>query len=399
MNKDTICIVPWTQLDIGPIGNVRPCCEYSSVFRNDDGSKITLDNSSISEIWNGNHFRDLRRSFIAGEKPKNCSQCWQIEDMGEVSRRQNENNRYEKYFDRISTEVSPTPVHIDIKFGNLCNLKCRICSSINSNAWVTEEIALYGKADSNTTSAWIEPESPIWNDLEQMIPTLETLYLSGGEPLLLKHHWKFLDKCFEMQRSDQIEIRYITNGTISVTDTQLETWSKFKKIRLLVSIDDIEERFEYQRYPAKWNTVKENLLKFKEIQNIEIGIVCSVSIFNVYYLPELIKECYSLGIPQSDIYMNFVRKPVEFDASLLTISQKQMIIDHLQQCDDALVTQVISYLKTSSEITSDEFLGKMRDNDLTIDNYRLSIISKSDQYRNQNFKDYFPEMAGILNAD
>jgi MoaA/NifB/PqqE/SkfB family radical SAM enzyme len=319
--------------------------------------------------------------------------------MGEVSRRQNENNRYEKYFDRISTEVSPTPVHIDIKFGNLCNLKCRICSSINSNAWVTEEIALYGKADSNTTSAWIEPESPIWNDLEQMIPTLETLYLSGGEPLLLKHHWKFLDKCFEMQRSDQIEIRYITNGTISVTDTQLETWSKFKKIRLLVSIDDIEERFEYQRYPAKWNTVKENLLKFKEIQNIEIGIVCSVSIFNVYYLPELIKECYSLGIPQSDIYMNFVRKPVEFDASLLTISQKQMIIDHLQQCDDALVTQVISYLKTSSEITSDEFLGKMRDNDLTIDNYRLSIISKSDQYRNQNFKDYFPEMAGILNAD
>jgi MoaA/NifB/PqqE/SkfB family radical SAM enzyme len=258
---------------------------------------------------------------------------------------------------------------------------------------------LYGKADSNTTSAWIEPESPVWNDLEQMIPTLETLYLSGGEPLLLKHHWKFLDKCFEMQRSDQIEIRYITNGTIDITDAQLEIWSKFKKIRLLVSIDDIEERFEYQRYPAKWNTVKENLLKFKEIQNIEIGIVCSVSIFNVYYIPELIKECYSLGIPQSDIYMNFVRKPVEFDVSLLTISQKQMIIGHLQQYNDALVTQVISYLKTSSEITSDEFLGKMRDNDLTIDNYRLSIISKSDQYRNQNFKDYFPEMAGILNAD
>ena len=68
-----------------------------------------------------------------------------------------------------------------------------------------------------------------------------------------------------------------------------EIWPHFKRIELAYSIDDIGNRFEYQRHPAKWNVVHENILKFKNsgLKNLSTQVCTTINLFNVAYLDEL----------------------------------------------------------------------------------------------------------------
>ena len=83
MNKDTICVVPWTHLNFEPNGKVVPCCltSYHNYFAGD------LNNESIEEIWNSQNMKDLRKEMIDGNEPKICSTCFDREKVtGESGR-------------------------------------------------------------------------------------------------------------------------------------------------------------------------------------------------------------------------------------------------------------------------------------------------------------------------
>ena len=395
--KKHICIVPWTQLEIGPLGHVRPCCEYFEVFSDSADQKIKVDNSKILTIWNSDHMVNLRKEFLNDQKPKNCKNCWQIEDSEGISRRLNENSEWANHFYKINdTNLTFGPSLVDIKFGNICNLKCRICNSINSHSWAEEEVKIFGKTVSGTKSNFIIPEERTWQELEALLPTLEKILLSGGEPLLLKHHWKFLEKCIDKNHSHHLDLRYITNGTISLTSYQIDIWKKFRKIELFISIDDIEDRFEYQRYPAKWFEVLENFQKFRSIDFIDLVICNSISIFNVFYLPEFFDWINSINFDPKKIYLNYVRKPSHFDIGNFSSIQKNIVSEKLKIYQKYDLQPVINYMNVPIDYeinSSNKFLGTSHAN---ISKLREDIIKRSDSIRSENFKKIFPELEKIL---
>jgi hypothetical protein len=87
--------------------------------------------------------------------------------------------------------------------------------------------------------------------------------------------------------ANNIEIHYNTNGTQWPEQAE-DIWKHFKLVEIAFSIDDVEQRFEYQRSNARWDTVCENIDKFRQLRarysNIRLQVCCTVNVFNVYYL-------------------------------------------------------------------------------------------------------------------
>jgi hypothetical protein len=84
----------------------------------------------------------------------------------------------------IDTEDFPV-VYYDLRFGNFCNLKCRMCGPTDSSAWYDDWIKLTGTNKFKDTSGIMEivdnkvaafnwPEyEPFWEQLEANIHNIE----------------------------------------------------------------------------------------------------------------------------------------------------------------------------------------------------------------------------------
>jgi hypothetical protein len=79
-----------------------------------------------------------------------------------------------------------------------------------------------------------------------------------------------------------VQINYNTNGTIRASAELQDLWQQFQLVQLDFSIDDVEDRFEYQRYPAKWAQVTDNLIWYIDTapHNCMFAVNTSVGILN-----------------------------------------------------------------------------------------------------------------------
>lgn len=373
------CIVPWTQIEIGPSGSVRPCCEYESYM-----GSINNRDSSIIDIWNNDLFKNLRQDYLNGIDPKGCAKCKQSEDVGITSRRQYENKRYSHLHGKASSVNADTPAMIDVKFGNICNIKCRICSSKNSHVWKKDEKELFGITTLDDVSQnWTDIDSN-WEELSNFIDNLEVLYISGGEPLLIKKNYKFLSECVKKDKSKNISVRILTNGTIELEPELIEILKNFKYAYIGYSIDDLGEKFNYQRNPAKWHKVEQNFINALNNDFIHFGISYSISIFNVLSGAEFTKWCSDIKFPIDNVVRNFVRHPNHFDISMLMPEEKEQIVKRL---GNNVIDNEIKYYLTST--FTNHSLTDVRNN-------RIKVITGIDRLRNESFDKVFPELNQIL---
>lgn len=373
------CIVPWTQLEIGPLGDIRPCCEYKGYYGN-----INDTSKSLIEMWNGKDFRKLRSDYLNGLEPNGCRKCFQQEQAGLSSRRQQENQVFSKFINDDLSDIAVSPILIDFKLGNVCNIKCRICSSINSHLWRSDERKVFGFSfDNNKEQDWVESEER-WNELKSFVDYLEVIYISGGEPFLIKKNFEFLKYCVDQGRSKSIRVRFVTNGTVPIKPEYIDILQEFKEVTIMYSIDDIGQRFEYQRNPAKWSKVERNFIDAMELKFLDLRIVYTVSIFNVLSSYEFTEWCNNIKYPIDRVYVNFLRDPSHFDISIMSPEQKQMVKEKLG--NSLMENQIKKYLETSFT---------QADQELVTQNRNL-VVKNIDQVRNENFAVLFPEMNSIL---
>jgi MoaA/NifB/PqqE/SkfB family radical SAM enzyme len=233
---------------------ISPCC-VSPVKSID---KIDFKNdSSLNQI---------REEWNLGKFPSACNDCKKTESSGMISRRQGSN---QWYTDHASDNTDVDLIRIDYWTGDLCNLACVICGPHNSSQWKQE------------LSIPIQSRHVVVNKFWQLLDltTLKFIHFNGGEPLLSKEHVAFLK---EIPNKGQVHINYNTNATILPDQYLLDLWSEFRLVQLDFSIDDMEERFEYQRYPAIWPKVVDNLQWFIDHapHNCMFAVNTSVGILN-----------------------------------------------------------------------------------------------------------------------
>jgi MoaA/NifB/PqqE/SkfB family radical SAM enzyme len=197
-----------------------------------------------------------------------------------------------------------------------------ICGPGNSSAW-KEELKIPLIERKNTVNY-------TWQDFE--ISKLKFIHFNGGEPLLSKEHMEFLQA---IPNKSQVHLNYNTNGTILPTDRLLKLWEQFKLVQIDFSIDDIEDRFEYQRYPANWDRVKDNLQWYVDNSpvNCMFAVNTTVSILNQANLENL-----SAWL-KSNFYVNRVTDPIEhrqqsaFGIFALDYTDKSVVVEFLNACD------------------------------------------------------------------
>jgi MoaA/NifB/PqqE/SkfB family radical SAM enzyme len=290
---------------------------------------------------------------------------------------------------------------IELNLGNTCNIKCRTCHASISSTWMKEEYDL--NHSTNTTfkiyadamkkyHKTYDEESPFWEDLKQNLSTIRQFDFYGGEPLLSKKMWEILKICVDKGYAKDIELHYNTNGTIWPKETEL--WKNFKSVNLSFSIDGVNERFEYMRFPANWKEVFENMQTARQFaidnKNTSLSWCITISSINVYYLPETIGEYYK-HFSDFGIYLNLVHGPLHFNVSKIHPEVKKHVVEQLNSISK-------EYTQVWYQIPG--IIGFIENGNFDSNLWKnlFKILTTHDEYRDQSFENTFPEYAQVIKS-
>lgn len=336
--KNIICVLPWVHLNILPDGKVLQCClssDYGAIAGD-------LNKQTIEEIWNGDFMKSLRKQMINGVKPAICSSCFEKERLTGTSWRLLNNCGFEWKLKEIP-DVTEKDGHVDrvelrfwdFRFSNICNNKCRYCGPHFSSSWIPDakELGLICKdaSDKPTRIESIDKNRNV-DFLKKHISIVEQINFVGGEPLLTDEHWQILEMLDERKRYD-VNIAYNTNlSTLKYKNKNaLDYWRKFgRRIFLMASIDEIDERAELIRSGTDWKTVETNLKAVNEI-GIQVSIFITVSAMNVFRIPEILDRMIAIGVIKQEngnwnnFELNILTKPAIFHVSILPDKERKEI--------------------------------------------------------------------------
>lgn len=241
-------------------------------------SKVSPPTSEIK--FDLDYLEEQRNYYrLTQELPHSCSQCINNEANGSTSRRLQELKNF-NYHHGHNYVLTNDFRKLQYNCDNICNLKCIMCSSMYSSAWIKDEILL-GKSPNKK----IKPTKRNKLIFDFDVSKITQIYFNGGEPLMTRDHINVLNYALEHSDPKNINILYNTNATFPITEEMLFIWEKFRNVTLIASIDALHEQFEYIRFPAKWKLVEQNLLNYKN--NVEINIGANIGIHNVLYFNDL----------------------------------------------------------------------------------------------------------------
>ena len=202
-----LCHNAFIGLHIDVAGRIRPCCKYLGNHGPYFDIKDGIEKYQLSE-WLSN----LQKEFLDGKKPAGCMRCWKDEDAGIKSKRQLDYERFKDDFDKVDLKRTEFK-NIELNFGNLCNLACRICSPKYSSKWASEMSKLDGKK--YIIYDWYK-DKKIMEEIYQNTKNAIGIDIIGGEPMLIeiKEHFDYLHKLKEDNYAKDISLHYTTNGTI-----------------------------------------------------------------------------------------------------------------------------------------------------------------------------------------
>ena len=307
LNSPTFCIMPFSHITTKTTGEIKLCCRSHPLYN--------VNEKSLLEVWNSEKIKRIRKQMLSGERPPECEICYSLEDKNITSMRQRQNkmkfNRetYIGIMDELNDDYSmPNKIRsIELKLNNLCNLKCRMCHPVDStkwaedwslvaelqrhNEWTYKNVKKYNLTEHPYLCEW-ENHPTFFDELNEIIETVDTIWFAGGEPLIDPMHYKFLNMIKDKGKT--ITLQYATNLTkLSCKDESIiDLWKSFKKILVAVSFDGVADVYEYIRTNANFNEVVDNIKTIqnkieKESMNIILLGGCTFQAYNIFNLPDM----------------------------------------------------------------------------------------------------------------
>jgi hypothetical protein len=277
-----------------------------------------------------------------------------------------------------------------------------MCSSRYSSLWYEDEMKLYGNEYTtlgskqykiykengvykSDTPVW--HDSPIWWDrFDEIKHRIKHIYVTGGEPFIIKGHDVLLDKLIDSGLAKDVTMEYDTNLTV-INDKILDKLKKFKKVMLFVSSDDIGDRFELIRFPGKFELMTKNLQKLKE-RNIQVSHISScVGIYSIFS-PIRVEDYFS-NMGYNNFSFRFLRTD-PYNISYLPDRMKKEIINIYEKSNlsDRWKGFVCGYLENNMnkyEDKSSDYVAKF-----------IKHMNNLDNIRHTDWKKTFPDVVKIL---
>ena len=393
--NSAFCIFPWMHISTTPSGTLRVCCHSDNsknkILKSDGSPYKIYDQESLKEAWHSPVYKKIRREMLKGVRPEMCAPCFREESACSKSARMRANQKY--MFDWEASETPPFNIkYIDLRLGNKCNLRCRMCSPYASSSLFREweelskqnvsrfilPVPLGAEKKEFKKLTW--PEKMDFSELLSVMKYVEEIYLTGGEPLLIQEQYHLLDQIISKGFASNIILKYNTNMT--KYDSQiLQLWKHFKEVRLFISIDGFGKLNDYIRYPSQWKKIEANLKEIASINetlsNITFRIDCTVQMYNVTAMTDLL-----LWIKQQNFnsYFNILDYPKFLNIRVLPDKLKQKAKENLLLFSKSFpVKKIIDYMEKESWTA---YLG---------DFFRYTDFF--DKSRSQNLNDVLPELS------
>lgn len=390
-------MLPWISIETSPMGTARPCC-----LAREDINGINFKEHTLVDAYKSEYMQELRRQFRNGEKPETCKLCWDEEAAGRTSKRINSKLRLKELYPLIdwANDVPDQLWFLDLKLGNICNLKCRICGSWSSSKWAAEEMDYLPKdVDKKTHVAykwlkqgrWPEESPQFWENLKTLLPQIKYFEFTGGEPWLIEEHWDLLRYAVETGDSKHIDIHYNTNATVNPLGMNKSMlWNDFGRVDIAFSIDNVDKRFEYERYGANWEEANKiidgiNWAKGIDSPNITTQLCFTVNIQNVYYIDELLDWAEEKDF--GSIYFNMLHSPDHMNIQYMTPAAQKIVLNKLKSTfwssnkHQQEIDNLIRFIENGVGSDGVEFCRRMK---------------QTDTYRKQNFLETHAEIAKAM---
>jgi len=352
-----------------------PCSYYH-------GRVSESDTFNLSGYWNSPERKTIMMQVENDQPISGCQSCYNLEQAGIKSRRQSSEELYETYHSDTNIDFLG-PTGIDYSVGNLCNLKCVICGVHNSTSWIPDyqklnpgksiEIFRYKKHNQ------IEVDDP------ELLKNLKSVHFhGGGEPLLSSNHLNLLKKLKKVKGLSDVRIFYNTNGTVKPSQEVLDIWEECKLVEIYFSIDDIGERFDYQRPGSSWGHVVDTMKWFYENMphNHMFNINCVWSCLNLYYLDELC-DWYQANFKTNrygdPVQLIFQKAVDECEINSVTAQAHSTLLEKFQNYPELI--KLVQSLKVDNTAKPQDF---------------LNYIQKLDAVRGNDFHSLCPEWSKLL---
>ena len=310
MHKN-FCILPFIHLATTTEGTCRLCCKVSKhdVILDDNGVPYNVNTHSIDEIWNSDHYNEIRSRVLADEQLPECATCWREEEIFSSdwskyrkdelpSKRRKEN---QKWLHKPRTKLNkqwediidnPRIRYFDIRLSNLCNLKCRMCWPHFSSQIVKEQQHFASKGMPTHYTRYDVAEwdtDSLWKGISDNIIHIEEISFVGGEPTLHDEIYDLCDRMIQLDIAKNIRLKVTTNLT-NIQPRFLELFKHFKNIIINGSIDAVGPVNDYIRHPSDWETIDRNidtLLGMRELAHFNLTLTPVIQIYNIFNIGDI----------------------------------------------------------------------------------------------------------------
>jgi len=251
------CAVPWNHIEIWSDGSVRTCSK-GSMFGN-------INSSQFEDILQNNTIRQIKEDLLNNRANDNCTGCHNLTTANEHF---DLRNHYNPMFKKTSVDYEDLTAFslngIDLHWDNTCNFKCVYCNSSQSSLIAQEQQVAITRTDPANINKIIDM-------IEKNQYQIQEIYLSGGEPLLIKHNAQLLS------RIQNCELPIRINSNISVANESNKVFAQLKRftnVLWTVSADSMGERFNYTRNGGNWEMFLHNLDVIKSLNHqIRLNLV------------------------------------------------------------------------------------------------------------------------------
>lgn len=362
----TLCPLPWFTEYYESDGRKAMCCKATSFIEGDAD-------------WNGPQVRQVRKEMLEGKQPKACTMCYSEEKSAKglsfrqewvnmVAQRDPDFDKEIKTYTEEDGRYDRMPSVQQITLGNICTNQCNMCSPWNSSAMNKVFKKIHAGLDIPYDENWFDPQKYKWvmDDeywIEKVYPRFHhasALAISGGEPLIIERFEKILEYCADSGLSRHMELHFHTNTAQIPTPYIYELLRSFKHVLINASIDDIEKRNEYIRYPTTWEQTQ-RFIEWGETtaDNIDLDIYVTIQNMNIYHLTDIQDYWFNQNITKFNknlggfIHAYPCHMPEKFSTRILPTKLKQKVRRKFDNWKQKAYQEYISYSTAEDPIITE----------------------------------------------
>jgi radical SAM protein with 4Fe4S-binding SPASM domain len=365
------CILPFVHLHMESSGDLTPCGINTERMGN-------IRDGSLDQLWQSEKYVRMRSAMLADDYVPSCEICYSQERGKGYSVRTLTNRKFERFLADPGA-VADKPVYFDLRFSNLCNLKCRSCEHKSSSLWFDDAKELQLAAGDEALLRASDDPASLLAQIRAYIPDAIEFYFAGGEPLVMEEHYAILDMLIAEQRTD---VRLVYNSNFTKTQFKgksvFEYWRKFSGVTLCISLDAIDTTASYVRKGTRFANIIENRRLLRELApHVQVLCTPTISLLNLGRLTELLKFLLDSDFcPPEEINLNILEYPLYYNIKAAPPDVKAGVRDELMKFSAELaaypaviaqIRNVVSYME-SGDLS--EHLDRFRSTTLTLDRLR-----------------------------